>query len=185
MAAIHGACLRQRPRTALPRADEARGQGIGFERRDNCLARVADVAAAQQILDSQPWDVWSTRLDDLVRRACPALLELPSFGGRPHEYYWSADETEWATDVMFRSEKQLAEGYPSLITHAMRTFSSRDVMRFLGKVRIPKAAWMSAHENKTFNVCSTEETPLRLKSCSSFKFSKIPRRSPLSHFANL
>ncbi|MFM9966431.1 MAG: hypothetical protein ACKV2Q_35085 [Planctomycetaceae bacterium] len=114
-------------------------QGIGFERRDNCLARVADVAAAQQILDSQPWDVWSTRLNDLVRRACPALLELPSFGGRPHEYYWSADETEWATDVMFRSEKQLAELYPSLITHAMSTFSSRDVMRFLGKVRIPRS----------------------------------------------
>jgi hypothetical protein len=114
-------------------------QGIGFERRDNCLARVDDVAAAQQILDSQPWEVWSTRLDDLVRRACPALLELPGFGGRPHEYYWSADETEWATDIMFRSEKKLAALYPSLITHAMSTFSSRDVMRFLGKVRIPKS----------------------------------------------
>ena len=30
-------------------------QGIGFERRDNCLSRVADIAAAQQILDLQPW----------------------------------------------------------------------------------------------------------------------------------
>lgn len=113
-------------------------RGIGFERRDNCLARVDDVGAAQQILDAQPWDDWSARLDDLVRRACPALRELPGFGGRPHQYYWSADETEWATDVMFRSEKKLAALYPSLITHAMSTFSSRDVMRFLGKVRIPK-----------------------------------------------
>ncbi|HLQ43224.1 MAG TPA: hypothetical protein VK137_00730, partial [Planctomycetaceae bacterium] len=68
-------------------------QGLGFERRDNCLARGDDVAAAQTILDSQPWDTWSTRLDDLVRRACPELLELPGFGGRPHEYDWSADET--------------------------------------------------------------------------------------------
>ena len=114
-------------------------QGIGFERRDNCLARVDDVAAAQQILDSQPWDAWSTRLDDLVRRACPAVLELPGFGGQPHEYYWSADETEWATDVMFRSERELAALYPSLIQHGMTTFSSSAVMRFLGKVRIPKS----------------------------------------------
>ncbi len=83
-------------------------QGIGFERRDNCLARVDDIAAAQQILDSQPWAAWSTRLDDLVRRACPPLLEIPGFLGRPHEYDWSADETEWASDVMFRSNDALA-----------------------------------------------------------------------------
>jgi hypothetical protein len=114
-------------------------QGIGFERRDNCLARVDDVVAAQQILDSQPWDTWSTRLDDLVRRACPALLELPGFGGQMQQYYWSADETEWATDVMFRSAEKLAGLYPSLIQHALNTFASRDVMRFLGKVRIPKS----------------------------------------------
>jgi hypothetical protein len=42
-------------------------RGIGFERRDNCLARVDDVAAAQQILDAQPrstarrrWEPWRT-----------------------------------------------------------------------------------------------------------------------------
>ena len=112
-------------------------QGIGFERRDNCLTRVDDVAAAQKILDSQPWDAWSTRLNELVRRACPPLLELPGFSGQRLEYYWSADETEWATDVMFRSPDSLAALYPSLITHGLNTFSSRDVMRFLGKVRIP------------------------------------------------
>jgi hypothetical protein len=66
-------------------------------------------------------------------------LELPGFGGQPHEYYWSADETEWATDVMFRSERELAALYPSLIQHGMTTFSSSAVMRFLGKVRIPKS----------------------------------------------
>jgi hypothetical protein len=114
-------------------------QGIGFQRSDNCLTRVDDCAAAQQILDSQPWDVWSTRLDDLVRRACPPLLELPGFGGQTQQYYWSADETEWATDVMFRSPEALATLYPSLIRHGMSTFSSRDVMRFLGKVRIPQS----------------------------------------------
>ena len=112
-------------------------RGIGFERRDNCLARVDDVAAAQQILDSQPWDHWSDRLNDLVSRACPALLELPGFGDRRQQYYWSADATEWASDVMFRSAETLAALYPSLINHALNTFASRDVMRFLGKVRIP------------------------------------------------
>ena len=122
-------------------------RGIGFERRDNCLARVDDVAAAQTILDSQPWAAWSTRLNDLVRRACPPLLEIPGFQGRPHEYYWSADESEWASDVMFRSNDALAALYPSLIQHGMTTFSSRDVMRFLGKVRIPQSGGVDVRFN--------------------------------------
>jgi hypothetical protein len=113
-------------------------QGMGFERRDNCLARVDDVLAAQKILDAQPWEKWSVRLNDLVGRACPPLLEWPGFRDQFQQYYWSADETEWATDVMFESAPRLAELYPSLITHAISTFSSRHVMRFLGKVRIPK-----------------------------------------------
>jgi len=52
-------------------------------------------------------------------------------------YYWSADETEWATDIMFHSPATLRELYPSLVGHAMRTFSSREVMRFLGRTRLP------------------------------------------------
>jgi hypothetical protein len=53
--------------------------------------------------------------------------------GTPLRHYWSADETEWATDIMFRSPTALANLYPSLIQHAMTTFSSPDVLRFLGR----------------------------------------------------
>jgi len=111
--------------------------GIGFERRDNCLARVDDVERAQSLLDEQPWLRWSDLLTGLVREVCPPLLELPYF--QDHlQPYWSADETEYATDVMFRSSGVLAELYPSLLRHSMTTFGSRQVLRFLGRVRIPK-----------------------------------------------
>jgi hypothetical protein len=63
-------------------------------------------------------------------------LKLP-LARRCHEYYWSADQTEWATDVMFSSPAALADRYPSLLRHAMTTFSSREVMRFLGRTRLP------------------------------------------------
>jgi hypothetical protein len=108
--------------------------GIGFTRSDNCLLAVDDAAAAQQRLDAQPWANWGGILNWLLRQSCPALLDLP-LAQRRHEYYWSADETEWATDVMFRSPRALAALYPSLTRHAMTTFSSCDVMRFLGRVR--------------------------------------------------
>jgi hypothetical protein len=110
--------------------------GIAFRRSDNCLVHVADVPAAQRLLSAQPWANWQRLLNALVRRACPALSQLAGRDG-PLSYYWSADETEWATDVMFRSARELAELYPSLIHHATRTFGSREVMRFLGRTRLP------------------------------------------------
>lgn len=110
--------------------------GIGFERRDNCLARVDDFERAQSLLDAQPWLPWSNLLNDLTGDVCPPLLELPYFEDRLGPY-WSADETEYATDVMFRSSGQLAELYPSLLRHSMTTFGSQQVLRFLGKNRIP------------------------------------------------
>ena len=55
------------------------------------------------------------------------------FGGEQLDYYWSADETEWATDVMFTSSKELAVIYPRLVRHAIMTFGCGEVLRFLGK----------------------------------------------------
>ena len=46
-----------------------------------------------------------------------------------------------------RSTFDGAELYPSLIRHGMSTFSSRDVMRFLGKVRIPQAGGVDVRFN--------------------------------------
>jgi hypothetical protein len=110
--------------------------GIAFRRSDNCLVHVANVPAAQRLLSAQPWADWQRLLNRLLQRACPALGQLPGRDS-PLSYYWSADETEWATDIMFRSARDLAELYPSLIGHAMRTFGSREVMRFLGRTRLP------------------------------------------------
>jgi hypothetical protein len=112
---------------------------IGFRRRDNCLVDVADFAAAQKLLNAQPWANWSGMLTRLIDRSCPALSAL-CYRGTPFQRYWSADETEWATDILFRSSRDLAQLYPSLIRHAMTTFSSCDVLRFLGRSRSPMTA---------------------------------------------
>ena len=46
---------------------------------------------------------------------------------------WSAYQTEWATDVMFRDPSALAALYPALVKQATHHFASPDVMRFLGR----------------------------------------------------
>jgi hypothetical protein len=55
------------------------------------------------------------------------------FGKHPLHYYWSADETEWATDVMFRTPAALARLYPRLVRHSIMSFGATDVLRFLGR----------------------------------------------------
>jgi len=105
---------------------------IGFQRRDNCFPWVGDFERAQALLDRQLDTNWPKLLDRLLGRACPALSSLwPDF---PLHRYWSADQTEWATDICFRSGRELSERYPSLINRALTEFDSRDVMRFLGKL---------------------------------------------------
>lgn len=109
-------------------------RGVGYVRRDNCVVAVDDVAQAQRILDAQVKIQWSSRLNRLAQWAFPLHRRLMK--GEPMHYYWSADQTEWATDVMFRSSRRLATLYPHLIRHGMQTLSSADVMRFLGR-RVP------------------------------------------------
>lgn len=106
-------------------------KGIDFERRDNCFTDIADISRAQKAMDRQLRTNWSRLLDRLVRQVHPAHRTL--FGKERLYHYWSADETEWATDIMFRSPNELSTLYPRLVQYAMTTFGSGEVLRFLGK----------------------------------------------------
>ena len=105
--------------------------GLGYARRDNCFAWVEDFQRAQKLLDRQVRVDWVRQLNRLLNRANPRLrrLLLPW----ELEPYWSAEQSEWATDIAFRSGRALTQLYPQLVHHALRTFGSRDVMRFLGR----------------------------------------------------
>lgn len=106
-------------------------QGVDFERRDNCFTDLANVAGAQRMMDRQRTSDWPKLLNRLLRQVHPAHRTL--FGKQRLDYYWSADETEWATDVMFQSPEELSALYPRLVQYAMATFGSSEVLRFLGK----------------------------------------------------
>jgi hypothetical protein len=103
--------------------------GLSYQRRENCFAWVSDPAAAQALLDDQLKVDWAKMLDGIRRQAHPGNETIFD---RPMDYYWSADQSEWATDLMFKSPKDLSALYPSLVRHGMQNLSSPDVMRFLG-----------------------------------------------------
>jgi hypothetical protein len=106
-------------------------QGAAYERRDNGFVDVQDVRRAQRPLDRQLASDWPRLLNKLLVQVHPAHRRL--FGQERLDSYWSADETEWATDVRFRSAADLSALYPRLVRHAVTSFGSGDVLRFLGK----------------------------------------------------
>jgi len=107
--------------------------GIAYRRADNCLLEVSDPMRAQEALDAQLSTNWPRLLDNLEQAANPLRASLLRMENRPLEYYWSVDQSEWATDVMFKSPAALAQVYPRLLRQGMLTLGAGDVLRFLGK----------------------------------------------------
>lgn len=104
---------------------------IEFHRRENCFIDIANIRRAQRLMNRQQKTNWPQLLDRLLFSVHPSHRRL--FGPDELHYYWSADETEWATDVMFRSPEALQRVYPRLLRHAVTTFGGNDVLRFLGR----------------------------------------------------
>lgn len=112
-------------------AEQMRRAGLRFAQRGNCFIRLSDPLRAQALLDEQLKTDWPKLLNEVLTWAHPLHAEL----GRPigQHYYWSASQTEYATDAVFRHPEQLAALYPQWLHHGIHTFGSADVLRFLGR----------------------------------------------------
>ena len=102
--------------------------GLAYQRADNCFTWIQDFAQAQALMDELGCLDWPRELDGLAQRVNPNLV--PDMDGAL-PYYWTGYQTEWATDVAFRSAASLASVYPQLALGAITGFSSQDVLRFL------------------------------------------------------
>jgi len=104
---------------------------IRYRQDDNCFPWIEDAAKAQRLMNRQLRISWPKALQRIVRQLNPVHGRM--FQGLGMSYYWSIYQSEWATDVMFRKASDLAAIYPAMVLHGMQTFSSGDVLRFLGR----------------------------------------------------
>ena len=102
-----------------------------FKRIDNCFTWLGNPSLAQRLMNEQLGTDWPRALNAIARAINP--LHRAIFKSTPMDYYWSAYQVEWATDVIFKDPRTLSEVYPSLARHAMQHFQSPDVMRFLAQ----------------------------------------------------
>lgn len=117
---------------------------IGFKQLENAFIQLDDLPRAQHLADQFIHWPWPRRLDALARRVNPLLQNLL----KNMSYYWTIDQAEYATDVMFHSRDDLCYLYPKLAEHALLCFTAENVLGFLGRKLVPQ---FQDEVLKTFN----------------------------------
>jgi hypothetical protein len=112
-------------------AQQLTAAGLPFTRQGNCVRPDGALGPAQALLEAQVTGDWAADLAALAQAVNPRHATL--FGDFPLHYYWSLEESEWASDVLFRSPTALGTLYPRLIRHGVEALSCAEVMRYLGK----------------------------------------------------
>lgn len=112
-------------------AQQMRRENLKFRQADNCFVWIEDYARAQALMNQQVQTHWAELLGGLARQLNP--LHESIFAKYPLDYYWTCEQSEWASDVVFRRAEFLRRLMPRRVRHGMLSFHSPDVMRFLGK----------------------------------------------------
>lgn len=108
--------------------------GIGYAMADNAFIRIDDFARAQSLSDQLKPDDLHRILDRYAAMCCPVL---DVFG---QKYHWSLMQTEYSTDLVFRSDATLSTLYESISRQAVIAVKAEQVSSFLGKKITPQLA---------------------------------------------
>jgi len=117
--------------------------GLQYQRSDNKFLWLEDWQRAQELLDAQLRTNWVQEFDALVAQVHP--LHPQHLGRLPVAYNWTVHQSEWATDVGFASRSALEQWYARWVRQAFLTYDSLDVLRFMGRSRLPIAASADVH----------------------------------------
>ena len=112
-------------------ACEMQKAGVEYVKQDNRFTHIADFDKAQELADGLLKLQWEKELTAFSEAVNPALPEV--LGRFRSSYYWSLLQSEYSTDIQFRSPEKLNEIYEPLLHHAITGLGCPDVLRFLGK----------------------------------------------------
>jgi hypothetical protein len=108
-------------------AAELRDRNIDHQLIDNLFVRVADFTTAQKIADQLKVDVIHRILDHFAQCYCPVITRFNL------RYHWSVMQAEYATDIVFKRQKELKCIYDNLTRTAIHTVKPENIATFLGR----------------------------------------------------
>ena len=110
-------------------AHELDKAGIGYRRIDNGFLQIDDCERAQKLADRFIRKKWPRILEAFARKVNPLLKDTL----QKKKHYWVIDQSEFATDIMFRDRNTLSPVFQVLLRWAILCFSAKNVMAFLGR----------------------------------------------------
>lgn len=135
--------------------------GVDYVQRENCFPWIENVPKAQALARAQLKSHWPLLLQPLIEQCHPHAAQLCY--PLALSYYWSITESEYATDVMFKSPSALAKLYPALVHQGIRHFGSTDVLRFLGHKTQVNGRVHGNHQGEVLSSLKHRPEGMRLK----------------------
>jgi len=102
-------------------------EGIGFKMFDNTFVQINDFGKAQELADSVVAKDLHRQLDQIVPKYCPII------GHFPNGCHWSFMQAEYATDIVFRRQRDLKVVYDELVRTAIHSVKPENIATFLGR----------------------------------------------------
>ena len=102
-------------------------RGIGYKLLDNAFVSMLNPEAAQQLADKLDARRLHLALDHFALTYCPIIRDLAV------SIRWSLMQVEFATDIVFNRQDELAPIYETLTRTAIHAVKADDVATFLGR----------------------------------------------------
>lgn len=106
-------------------------ENIKYEMYNNSFSYIEDFDRAQKLANGILNKKISDSFDGLVSLINNHLPNIESIFS--HSYYWCIDQCEFATNINFKSRKDLSSFYKTLVETTYFTFSSEDIYSFFGR----------------------------------------------------
>ena len=108
-------------------ANKLEKNGIKYKKIDNAFLEIEDFDKAQELANNFSVSALHSKLDSFAERYCPVIRKFPQ------TYHWSIMQVEFATDIIFKRQKDLKPIYENLSRTAIHIVKPENVATFLGK----------------------------------------------------
>jgi hypothetical protein len=102
-------------------------KGVDASMIDNCFVSIEDFDKSQKLADDVNVKRIHRILDTYARRYCPVIKNFKD------GYHWSIMQAEYATDIVFKRQSDLAPIYDELIRTAVHAVKADNIATFLGR----------------------------------------------------
>jgi len=108
-------------------ANQLRENKIGFKMLDNAFIDIDDFEKAQELANSFSISRIHRKLDRFAKKFCPVINRFQQ------HYHWSIMQAEYATDIVFKHQKDLEIIYENISRTAVHAVKADDIATFLGR----------------------------------------------------